>query len=204
MATSRKRAPRRRGYDSPLRAEQAATTRRRILDGVLAAAASGGDLEIPALAKAIHVSVPTIYRHFPSRADLLRATVEHVEAAVGPTPHDPEDLVAVVRAFFERRAAIERRLGPIADHPIAWELRRTVTVPLRRAWAEQMLRKHVGPLSPERRRVLVDLLVVLVSSTTAAAFARYVDCTPAQTAQRVQWAIDAFFEHARRQQRSRR
>lgn len=62
MATSRKRAPRRRGYDSPLRAEQAATTRRRILDGVLAAAASGGDLEIPALAKAIHVSVPTIYR----------------------------------------------------------------------------------------------------------------------------------------------
>ncbi len=62
-----------RDYQSPLRQEQARRTREQILDGLIQAMARGGlaDLSIPAVAREAGVSVPTIYRYFHTKRELI-------------------------------------------------------------------------------------------------------------------------------------
>src|SRR5262249_690326 len=63
-----------RAYSSELREEQARNTRSRILDAVIAALARQEDLSVSVLAEAAGVSVPTVYRYFPTREALMDAT----------------------------------------------------------------------------------------------------------------------------------
>jgi AcrR family transcriptional regulator len=57
-------------YHSPLREEQAAATRTRILEACVEIMQSGGDLTYAAVAVAAGVQERTVYRHFPTRSDL--------------------------------------------------------------------------------------------------------------------------------------
>ena len=64
-----------RPYASPLREEQLAETRRRILDAGIQVLAKGGpeELTIPRVAQRARVAVRTVYRHFPNKDDLVAA-----------------------------------------------------------------------------------------------------------------------------------
>jgi hypothetical protein len=63
-----------RVYGSPLRVHQAEETRERILDATVRVMARGlTSVSIPAGAREAGVSVPTIYRHFGTKTDLLAA-----------------------------------------------------------------------------------------------------------------------------------
>src|SRR4026207_968260 len=77
-----------REYHSELRAQQAEETRARILEATARVMARGlATISIPAVAREAGVSVPTVYRHFGSKRELL--------AAIYPAPlrragvHDP-------------------------------------------------------------------------------------------------------------------
>ena len=100
-----------RTYSSPLRAEQAAATRDRIVDATVALLQ---DNDVSAfgmqdVADRAGVAVRTVYRAFPTKDDLiagvLEAIKERFEAAAGAPPTTAEELEAsvggAVRAVFE-------------------------------------------------------------------------------------------------------
>ena len=62
-----------------LRAAQAQATRARILEATVAVMARGvASVSIPAVAREAGVSVPTVYRHFATKRDLLTSVFPHV------------------------------------------------------------------------------------------------------------------------------
>ncbi len=93
-----------RTYSSPLREAQARQTRDLIVEALVEQVTQEGlaDFSIPDIAKRAGVSVRTVYRHFPTRNDLLGAIEEYCEAAGGPAP--PRELAGFgpfVRSLFE-------------------------------------------------------------------------------------------------------
>src|SRR5262245_18044833 len=76
MNSKKKSEPRKtRVYRSHLRDERAAQTRERILDGLVQVLARNGiaELSIPLIAKEARVSIPSVYRYFPTKRDLITA-----------------------------------------------------------------------------------------------------------------------------------
>jgi AcrR family transcriptional regulator len=77
-----------RPYRSELRTQQAATTRERILDATVRVLAGGlADVTVPAVAREAGVSVPTVYRHFKAKRDLLAALQPHLQRHAGIDPN---------------------------------------------------------------------------------------------------------------------
>lgn len=134
----------RRRYESKLREEQAAATRTRIVE-VAAEQFAPWATELPfdRVAEAVPVSVRTVYRHFPTQRDLIRAVGAHLEEESGFHTDEvtSENLAAMTRQMFaylgrrvgeqdwgshdaddamnemrlRRRAAIERSIGPLTE-----------------------------------------------------------------------------------------
>ncbi len=103
------RSPRR--YSNAWREQQAAQTRESILHAVVQVLAGGlADLSVPAIARAAGLSVRTIYRHFPTKRDLLIALGEHMDRRSGygfdPLPRRPEDLDQTVRDAYRQADAL--------------------------------------------------------------------------------------------------
>src|ERR687896_1323474 len=118
-----------RTYRSELREEQAEETRGRILDATLRVMARGiASVSIPAVASEAGVSVPTVYRHFGTKRDLLAAIFPHVvgRAALDELvpPRSIDELGHGVRALFERIDAAGDLARAAAASPAAEEVRR--------------------------------------------------------------------------------
>ncbi len=197
---------RRRSYTSDLRQAQAAETRRRILDCVSRLLATRTQrLSAAAIAREAGVSVPTVNRHFPTRQQLFEAFRLHVEGTRAsdkrtPDAARPAAVAAGVREFFKRfddpadPLATMRRLRASP----AWEFSRTVTVPRRREWVAALCDARCPNASARDRQRLIDLLTVLVSASMAEAMGGYLGRTGKDTADRVNWAIDALIAYANR------
>jgi AcrR family transcriptional regulator len=90
-----------RVYSSKLRAEQAQETRERILDATTPLMVRGvASLSIPAVAREAGVSVPTVYRHFATKQQLIEAIYPHVmrRAAVNQPP--PPRSISELRDYW--------------------------------------------------------------------------------------------------------
>jgi AcrR family transcriptional regulator len=100
-------------YDSPLRREQAEQTRSRIV-GAAADLITGGveGLTMQEVAKAAGVALRTVFRHFPTRDDLLDATWQALQVRMGDTPDlaTLDELVRFVPELFGRYAAMEDQI----------------------------------------------------------------------------------------------
>src|SRR4029453_15107094 len=79
MNSKTKKAKEKRVYRSPLRDERAVQTRTRILDGLVQVMARNGiaELSIPLIAREAGVSIPSVYRYFPTKRDLITALDEY-------------------------------------------------------------------------------------------------------------------------------
>lgn len=77
-----------RRYRSPLREEQSAATRERILDAAhgLLKHTRPVDLAWSRVAEAASVSERTVYRHFPRPEDLFMALSDRLLGQLGPPP----------------------------------------------------------------------------------------------------------------------
>ncbi|MCC6333536.1 MAG: TetR/AcrR family transcriptional regulator [Myxococcales bacterium] len=98
----RKGRPARR-YQSPLRARQAAQTRRSILEALVeqVGRVRPGEYSLAEVAQRAGVSLRTLYRHFGSREALAAALGEVLaERAIPPLPDTPEGLGAYPEALF--------------------------------------------------------------------------------------------------------
>ena len=201
MRTERQKTP--RPYSSDLRAEQADATRRRILDAVRTMLADGATtMSYAALARVARVAVPTIYRHFPTRAHLFEAIYQEAEPdlmSLDAFVREVRDSVSMrrsLREFFVRFDDPEDVYARASRLGAVWEFSRATTVPRRTAVMAALLDQRAPGLSEPTRTQIIDLAVVLVSSATAEMMRGYLDRSGAETADRVALAIEALLTYA--------
>jgi AcrR family transcriptional regulator len=128
-----------RAYSSPLRAEQAQTTRRRILDAARAQFLDGGwtRTTVKVIADAAAVAPATVYAVFGTKRAVLTVLIDEALASALPDPNQPDAwpeiirhpdqrerarrLVALMSVALSRVAPFERvvRQGADADEEIA-------------------------------------------------------------------------------------
>jgi AcrR family transcriptional regulator len=157
----------RRAYDGTHREEQARQTRERVLDSVIAALARREEISVQALAKAAGVSVPTVYRNFPTRDALMDATQEAIGARLRRPdwPESPDDLAARVPdryAWFEANGVLIRA---ILASPLGREILASVQRRRERAMTRSMA-PRISHLAPARARAVLAIVSMLDDAHT--------------------------------------
>jgi AcrR family transcriptional regulator len=111
-----------RAYSSAIRDAQVEQTRALLIDTARTLLAEGGleALTLPKLAQAAGVSVPTVYRHFPTLDDLFRAFLEWLRPQLGLTAErlmstTPEQLPSMPLENFPRYEAEAAVLRPLME-----------------------------------------------------------------------------------------
>jgi AcrR family transcriptional regulator len=188
-----------RRYESPLREEQTAATRSRILD---ATAALLGDehpatLSIPAVAARAGVAVRTVYRHFPTKEALLDALYEYSFEQLG-SPMAVGDVSALIEAMpaaFGAVGANRDFYRAMNSSGMGREVRER-TAAKRRASVESTLREATKGMRRADARRLGALAHVLTWSNTALLMQDYWDLSAEDAAQACGWALELLINAA--------
>jgi AcrR family transcriptional regulator len=189
----------RRPYRSELRQRQAEETRARILDATMRVMAGGfATVSIPAVATEAGVSVPTVYRHFATKEDLLAALYPYVERRAGmremPLPGSLDEIGDTVRAIFERVDSFDDLARAASASPAAEEARR-LSLPGRVALGRELADRVRPRLAPDARDRIARVLVVLLTSSSLRVW-RQLDATVDEAADDIQWILQAAIAHA--------
>ena len=184
-----------RPYRSPLRKEQAQGTRDRILEAALRVLATGiAGLSIPAVAREAGVSVPTVYRNFRTKRDLIEAmypySIRRARTGELKPPASIADFRNGVRIIFERvesfddieRAAIASRGAEEIRHH---------NIEARLALSRQVAEAIAPRLSDEDRERLARLVIVLTMSATARMLREHLGLSVDDAVDDVDWAVRA-------------
>jgi AcrR family transcriptional regulator len=153
-----------RRYHMGARAEQAANTRRRILDAALElfSTAAYDDVSLERIAARARVALKTVLRRFHSKDGLLlacRALMEERESRIRAVP--PGDLSAVARVLARRyEETMDMVLGAVFVEPrvdaVSAVLARARTTHWR--WLEQAFAAELPPRAhPAHRRRVAEL-----------------------------------------------
>jgi AcrR family transcriptional regulator len=133
-----------RTYNSSLRREQAEGTRERILAALAALLEAEGTLEgvtNKAVARQAGVTEITVYRHFPSRDDLLRALWDWMNRRAGAQAGRPQheaDLVANIGPLFAGFEAAPGHILATLTTPQGREMRASLDAERRRAFLDAL------------------------------------------------------------------
>lgn len=178
-----------------LRAEQAEETRVRILEATLRVMARGiTSVSIPAIAHEAGVSVPTVYRHFGTKHDLLAAVYLYVVRRAGPgelvPPGSIDELRDGVRAIFERLDSADDLARAAMASPAAAEARRA-GMPARLAVYRRLAESIRPKLAQRDRDRLARLLTILVSSSALRLWRDHLGSSVEEAADDIDWAIRA-------------
>jgi AcrR family transcriptional regulator len=156
-------------YRSELRAQQAAATRQRILDATVRVIAGGlADVTVPAVARGAGVSVPTVYRHFGTKRDLLAALQPHLLRRAGidvtALPTSIDGLRGTLVSLLGRMDGLDDEMRAALASPAAEEVRR-VHAPNRFKLVRKVVDAVAAELPEADRDRIARLLVVLTSSS---------------------------------------
>jgi AcrR family transcriptional regulator len=189
-----------RTYQSTLRAEQAEETRHRILDAALRVMTTGlAQLSVPAVAREAGVSVPTVYRHFGTKAELLAEIYPHAARRAGldriPDPSSAGDVKGAVRALIERLDAMGDMDRAAFASPIADEVRHA-TMPSRFARVRRMAESIEPTLSDADRDRIARLMVVVLSQSALRTWRDHLGVSADQAAEDVDWLLRALIAAA--------
>lgn len=189
-----------RVYRSELRAEQAEATRGRILEAAVRVIDGGIALvSIPAVAREAGVSVPTIYRHFATKRDLLAAVYPHVVRRAGleelVMPRSMDELMDGLRAYFERTDSLGD-LARVAMASPASEAVRALNMPDRLAMFRRLADSIVPKPSEEESDRIARLLVVLTASSALRLWRDQLGSSVEEAADDVDWVIRAVIASA--------
>lgn len=182
-----------RGYASPLRAEQAEETRARILDATVRVMASGpASLSVPAVAREAGVSVPTVYRHFRTKADLLAAVYPHLaqRAAIGEItqPTTPEEFHAMVLHIWGRLESLGDEARVAMTSQPAEEARR-LGMPARLAMSRRLAAAVAPGASTADQERIARVMLVLLTTASMRAWRDYLGASVAEAADDVDWVL---------------
>jgi AcrR family transcriptional regulator len=188
-----------------LRAEQAQATRTRILEATVSVMARGvASVSIPAVAREAGVSVPTVYRHFGTKRDLLAAVFPHVLRRAGldelVPPRSIDELGHGVRALFERIDSAGDLARAAAASPAAEEVRR-VDMPARLEMSRRLADSIVPKLTPADRDRIARLLTILISASALRVWRDHLGSTVEEAASDIDWVISAAIAASTRSER---
>lgn len=190
-----------RRYASPLRAEQAAATRDRILDATVALlqdndVSSFGMQDVADLAG---VAVRTVYRAFPTKDDLLVGVLDAIrlrfDATAGEPPTTGEELQAsvpgAVRAVFELEPLYRALFATAAGR----ELHRA-TAGDRNAAVDRAFADGLDGLDERQRRLVIAVLYLVTSSKSVLWLKDYAGLDVDDAADAIAWALAALTKAA--------
>jgi AcrR family transcriptional regulator len=184
-----------RAYRSELRESQAEETRARILDATMRVMATGlAGLSIPAVAREAGVSVPTVYRHFATKRDLLAAVYPYTARRSGldtiPDPRSLDELRPMIRAVVDRLDALDDLSRAAMASPGASEVRHA-TMPTR----YERIRRLTDSIEPKLRKAdrdrITRLLVVLTASASLRMWRDHLGLSADELADDVDWILSA-------------
>jgi AcrR family transcriptional regulator len=184
-----------RPYRSQLRQEQVEETRARILDATLRVMAGGiASVSIPAVAREAGVSVPTVYRHFATKRELMAALHPHVMRRAGfdevVPPRSIDELRDGVRSLFERLDAADDLAWAAMASPASEEVR-AIHAPRRLEVGRRIADSIEPTLAKADRERIARLLVVLISSSSLRVWRDHLGGSVEQAADDIDWAIRA-------------
>ena len=184
-----------REYRSELRAQQAEDTRSRILDAALRVTADGfASVSIPNVAREAGVSVPTVYRHFKTKQDLLDALYPHAVRRSGlSTPPPPTTLAELRQGVIDYVGHLDSLddLTRAAMASPASEEVRARSMARRFEIFRPMVESIDPPLSKADRDRVVRLIVMLTSSSALRLLHDHLGQSPEQVAEDVDWFVRA-------------
>jgi AcrR family transcriptional regulator len=192
-----------RRYQSELRAERAEETRGRILDAALRVMTTGlARLSVPAVAREAGVSVPTVYRHFGTKAELLAEMYPHAARRAGldgvPDPSTVRDVRSAVIAVFERLDALDDVSRAAFASPIADEVRHA-TMPSRFRRIRALGESIEPPLTKADLDRITRILVILISQSSLRTWRDHLGASAEEVADDIDWILRAAIAAATRE-----
>ena len=180
-------------YSSRLRQEQINRTREQILEGLVRTMAHGiAELSIPTVAREAGVSVPTVYRYFRTKRDLIEALGSYLVQKIGfgqvQPPHSPEELTAMVKKLFISYEGLDETLRAAAVSDFSYEARKEA-LPARLKIIEEALAPVRTKFNEKDWIRLRNIVLVLSSTATVRAFKDYLDLSGEEAADIATWAI---------------
>jgi AcrR family transcriptional regulator len=193
-----------RAYNE-LRAEQADETRVRILEATLRVMARGvASVSIPAVAREAGVSIPTVYRHFGTKQDLLAAVYLHVVSRATPgefaPPRTLDELRDGVRAIFEGLDSADDLARAAMASPAAAEARR-MGMPARLEIYRRLADAIAPNLAQPDRARIARILSILISSSALRLWRDHLGSSVEEAADDIDWVIRAAIAAGRRSDR---
>ncbi|MEP7040551.1 MAG: helix-turn-helix domain-containing protein [Chloroflexota bacterium] len=188
--------PSARPYRSELRARQAEETRSRILDATIRVMAKGiASVSIPDVAREAGVSVPTVYRHFGTKAALLTAIYPHLARRAGlgelselVEPESVDEFSEMVRTLFGRLETLGDEARIAMSSPASEDARRS-QMPRRYA----MSRRFAATVMPSADAADLDrlarLLIVLASSSAMRMWRDHLGSSVDEAADDIHWLL---------------
>jgi AcrR family transcriptional regulator len=151
------------------------------------------------VAREAGVSVPTIYRHFGTKDDLLAALYPHVVRRAGldelALPRSMGELLDGLRAYFERTDSLGD-LARMAMASPASEAVRALNMPDRLATFRRLADSIVPKPSEADRDRIVRLLVILTSSSALRLWRDHLGSSVDEATDDVDWVIRAVIASA--------
>jgi AcrR family transcriptional regulator len=181
----------RSGYHSPLRQAQAAATRSRILAACSSLMQSGADLTYGAIARAADVQERTVYRHFPSKADLQTGLWEWITSRLTHTDFSArttDELVADMRNAFAGFDASAPLVQSMLHSPQGVEVR-VRQQPARQAMFRACADAAAPDAPPEARERAAAALQVLYSAPSWDLLRTFWNMDASQAADTIELAI---------------
>jgi AcrR family transcriptional regulator len=176
-----------------LRRDQVEGTRQRIIEAVVRVVSDGiGALSIPAVAREAGVSVPTVYRHFGSKDELLEALGLYYSQQIGavpePWPEGLDDVERFLYKIFERAESVEPALRAAMLTNTGRAARRAI-LPQRLEVMEHAIGPLLDRLPPDERKLAQSAILILSTTATQRAFNDYLGADAHEAARSVAWAI---------------
>jgi AcrR family transcriptional regulator len=184
-----------RTYRSPLRAEQADETRARILDAAAQVMTRGlAEFSVPVVAREAGVSVPTVYRHFANKQDLIEAIYPHIirRAAVNQPapPRSIDELRDGIRGYLVHLNSLDDETRAAMASEASHELRRA-TMPNRVAVFRALADTVEPKLAEKDRDRVARLLVVLSQSASLRMWHDNLGLSVDEVADEIDWLVKA-------------
>jgi len=184
-----------RVYRSELRQAQTEETRARILDATMRVMATGlASLSIPAVAREAGVSVPTIYRHFRTKRELLAAVYPHAARRAGldaiADPRSLDELRPMIRALIERLDNLDDLSRAAIASPAASEVRHATM-----STRYQRIQRLADSIEPKLRKAdrdrITRLLTVVTASSSLRMWRDHLGLSVDEVAEEVDWIVRA-------------
>ena len=194
-----------RTYKSPLREEQAAATRERILAGLASVLAGkdSGEASYREIAAAAGVTEITVYRHFPNKEELLRAFWWWLDRRLTDAgmPQEETALADGVRALFVAFDRKEPLIRASLLSPQGRAMRNSMNAE-RRAGFEKALAAATRGLPAAERRRAHAVVQLLYSGYAWLSMKDQWDLTGEESGDAAAWGIGLVLDHLHRRQRA--